>query len=218
MGILWRLRVGSPWRDLPEEFGPWHRIYRQFNRWSRSGLIDSVFASFAGEADDEWNMIDSTINRAHQHSAGARIGEERAIGASRGGLSSKVHAVCDAHGNPTRISITEGQRHDAAEAPNLLQDMDGEVLIGDKGYDSEELRNDIVSHGAEPVIPYRESTKHRPHPFDATLYKARHVIENMFARLKQMRAFATRYDKLKRNYQAMVAMACSVLWVKVLRN
>lgn len=181
-------------------------------------MIDRVFASFLDEADEEWNMIDSTINRAHQHSAGARKGEERAIGKSKGGLSTKVHVVCDSHGNPIRLSVTEGQQHDAVEAKNLLQDIDAEAVLGDKGYDSSEIRDDIAAHGAVPVIPYRETTKNRPYSFDASLYRCRHLVENMFANLKQMRAFATRYDKLKRNYQAMAAMACAVLWVKVLRN
>jgi len=177
-----------------------------------------VFERFIDEADEEWNSIDSTINRAHQHASGVRKGAESAIGRSRGGLSSKVHAVCDANGNPIRFSVTEGQRHDAAEAVNIMSDLDGEVIIGDKGYDSEEIRDHIAALGAEPVIPYRESTKTRRHSFDKDLYKARHAVENMFAKLKQMRAFATRYDKLKRNYEGMTAMACSVLWAKVLRN
>jgi transposase len=181
-------------------------------------LIDRVFEAFTAEADDEWNMIDATINRAHQHAAGARRGEETAIGKSRGGRSTKVHAVCDAHGNPVRFSVTEGQTNDAAEAPELLSDVDGEVVIADKAYDSAAIRDQIAGLGATPVIPYRECTKSRPYAFDKELYKARHLVENMFARLKQMRAFATRYDKLKRNYKAMVALACSVLWVRVLTN
>jgi transposase len=212
-GILWRLRVGCPWRDLPPEFGGWQRVYNQFNRWCRNGLLERVLASFAAEADNEWNMIDSTINKAHQHSAGCRRGAVAAIGRSRGGLTSKVHAVCDAHGNPIRTSVSEGQCNDAVAAPELLRQSTAEVVIGDKGYDSVALRDQIVAAGAEPVIPYRENTKHRPHGFDAATYKARHLIENMFAKLKQMRAFATRFDKLQRNYKGVVDMACTILWV-----
>jgi transposase len=203
---------------LPHGFGGWQRVFNQFNRWSRNGLLRRVFEWFASEADDEWNMIDATINRAHQHAAGARRGEEKAIGKSRGGLSTKVHVVCDAHGNPIRFSVTEGQRHDAAEAPDLLSDVDGEFVIADKAYDSWALREQIVALGAQPVIPYRECTKIKPHGFDKDTYKSRHLVENMFAHLKHMRAFATRYDKLKRNYEGMVAMACGVLWLRVLSN
>jgi transposase len=217
-GILWRLRTGSPWRDLPSEIGSWKRVYNSFNRWSASGLIARVFESFQDEADCEWNMVDATINRVHQHAAGSRKESERAMGRSKGGLSTKVHMVSDAHGNPIRFSVTEGQRHDAVEAPHLLRNTVANVVIGDKGYDSNLLRTQLSNTGAIPVIPYRETTKTRDYAFDKDLYRARHVVENLFAKLKQQRAFTTRYDKLKRNYEAVVAMACTVIWVTLLRN
>jgi len=70
--VLYRSRAGVPWRDLPERFGPWKNVHTRFSRWSKSGVWDKVFTHLAADADNEYVMIDSTIVRAHQHSAGAQ--------------------------------------------------------------------------------------------------------------------------------------------------
>lgn len=70
--VLYRYRAGIPWRDLPERFGDWKNIHRRFSRWAESGTLQAVFVHLAADADNEYAMIDSTIVRAHQHSAGAR--------------------------------------------------------------------------------------------------------------------------------------------------
>ena len=70
--VLYRYRAGIPWRDLPERFGPWKNIHTRFSRWAESGVWEKLFAALAADADNEYAMIDSTIVRAHQHSAGAQ--------------------------------------------------------------------------------------------------------------------------------------------------
>lgn len=70
--VLYRYRAGIPWRDLPERFGGWKNVHRRFSRWAKSGVMDSIFQDLASDADNEYAMIDSTIVRAHQHSAGAK--------------------------------------------------------------------------------------------------------------------------------------------------
>jgi transposase len=70
--VLYRYRAGVPWRDLPERFGSWKNVHQRFSRWSKSGVWNKVFAHLAADADNEYAMIDSTIVRAHQHSAGAQ--------------------------------------------------------------------------------------------------------------------------------------------------
>ncbi len=70
--VLYRYRAGTPWRDLPERFGDWKNIHRRFSRWAKSGVWKRVFQHLAADADNEYAMIDSTIVRAHQHSAGAK--------------------------------------------------------------------------------------------------------------------------------------------------
>lgn len=75
--VLYRYRAGIPWRDLPERFGEWKNIHRRHRRWSESGVWQRVFAHLAGDADNEYAMIDSTIVRVHQHAAGAKGGTKR---------------------------------------------------------------------------------------------------------------------------------------------
>jgi transposase len=70
--VLYRYRAGIPWRDLPERFGPWKAVHTRWSRWAKSGVWERVFAALSADADNEYAMIDSTIVRAHQHSAGAR--------------------------------------------------------------------------------------------------------------------------------------------------
>jgi transposase len=70
--VLYRYRAGIPWPDLPERFGDWKNVHWRFSRWAQSGILEAVFAHLASDADREYAMIDSTIVRAHQHSAGAR--------------------------------------------------------------------------------------------------------------------------------------------------
>ena len=84
-GILYRLRARCPWRDLPDHFGNWNTVYRRFNEWSFKGKLLKIFENLVENPDLEWEFIDGPYVRAHQHSAGAAIGREAAIGNSRGG-------------------------------------------------------------------------------------------------------------------------------------
>jgi len=104
--VLYRYRAGIPWRDLPERFGDFRVIHTRFTRWSRSGVWERVFQHLAEDADNEYTMIDSTIVRAHQHSAGALRGEPQpeAIGRSKGRLSTKIHATVDARSKSPEFS------------------------------------------------------------------------------------------------------------------
>jgi len=108
--VLYRFRAGIPWRDLPERFGDFRVIHTRFSRWSKTGVWERVFQALGCEADNEYAAIDATIVRAHQHSAGAKAScaEDEDIGRSRGGLSTKIHAVVDALGNPI-FFLTDGQ-------------------------------------------------------------------------------------------------------------
>ena len=73
-GVLWIVRTGSPWRDLPEAFGEWNSVFRRFSRWSRKGVWQRIFAAMSDDHDFEYLIIDSTIVRAHQHASGAKGG------------------------------------------------------------------------------------------------------------------------------------------------
>ena len=88
-----------------------------------------------------------------------------------------------------------------------------EAIVADKGYDSERIREQIEAKGSKAVIPRRRNSVKGNADLDRGLYRYRHLVENAFARLKHYRAVASRYDKLKRNYESVVAMACGVLWL-----
>jgi transposase len=142
-----------------------------------------------------------------------KAGEDQAIGRSRGGLSTKIHTLVDALGNPVGFHLTGGEAHDLVGADHLIPTMQAETLIADKAFDADQRVIDpLTAAGKQVVIPPKSNRK-RPRSFDKHLYKARHLIENFFARLKQYRAIATRYDKTARNFLAAVYLAASIDWL-----
>ena len=114
-------------------------------------------------------------------------------------MTTKIHALVDALGNPLRFLLTPGQVHDLVGADALLPQMAANVLIADKAFDADDrVIRPLASAGRSAVIPPRKN-RTAPRPFDQELYKTRHLIENFFCKLKQFRAIATRYDKTARN-------------------
>ncbi len=174
--ILWKLRTGATWRDIPQEFCPWQTAYNRFNRWASKGLWDKFFLSYE---------------------------------------AFKIHLATDANGLPIDFKITGGDVHDSQVAKQLI-DCVGEAtyLIADKGYDAEHIRICAQNKNMIPIIPLRSNSKRSNQEFDKYLYKLRHLVENMFARLKHFRAIATRFDKLARNYKSMICIACIFIWCK----
>lgn len=165
--------------------------------------------------DQEWIFIDGSYIRVHQHASGARHGFERAIGQSRGGRATKIHLATDANGLPIDFKITGGQVHDSQVAEQLIETVEkADYLIADKGYDAETIRILIKNKNMIPIIPMRSNSKRLNKEFDKYLYRLRHLVENAFARLKHFRAIATRFDKLARNYQSMIYIACMFIWCK----
>ena len=213
-GILYRMRVGCPWRDVPEAFGDWSAIYRRFNLWSKKGILMQLFAELRQLADLEWEFIDGSIVKAHQHATGARSEDKEAIGKSRGGNTTKIHMAVDSCGLAIDFIVTGGEVHDSKAAIELLKQLpDAEHVIADRGYDSEKIREQIREKKGVPNIPRKRNSKIGNGDIDWCLYKYRHLVENVFARLKHYRSVATRYDKLARNYASTLALACCLIWL-----
>jgi len=213
--VLHRYRTGIPWRDLPEEFGGFRNVQRRFSRWAEKGIWNKLLSVLTEDADKEYVMIDSTVVRAHQHSAGAvgRNPDHQAIGRSRGGLTTKIHALVDALGNPTGFRLTPGQTHDLIGADALLTDVRAGAVIADKAYDADErVVLPLNQAGIEVVIPPKSQRK-TSRDYDREIYKARHLIENFFYKLKHFRGIATRYDKLSKNFQAAIQFAAILIWL-----
>jgi len=128
-------------------------------------------------------------------------------------LSTKIHATVDALGNPTGFHLTGGQEHDLAGADALLPELEAETLIADKAFDADQrVLEPLAEAGKTAVIPPRK-TRTTPRAFDKDLYKARHLIEHFFAKLKQFRAIATRYDKTARCFLAGIHLAATLIWL-----
>ncbi|HEX8828268.1 MAG TPA: IS5 family transposase [Xanthobacteraceae bacterium] len=209
--VLFRFRAGIPWRDLPERFGDWKIVYQRFNRWAKSDVFERVFTLLASDHDNEYMMIDATIVRAHQHSAGAqkKMGAQ-AIGRSRGGLTTKIHALVDALGNPVEVMLSPGQDHDLTCAEPLIEAVHPDALIADKAFDADPFIGALNARAITPVIPPKSNRK-TPRPCDFALYRERNLIERFFNKLKQFRAIATRYDKLAKIFLAGVHPVCAAI-------
>jgi transposase len=209
--VLWRARAGLPWRDLPVEFGNWNSVFTRFRRWVRREVFERIFRVLSGEPDFEYAMIDGTIISAHQKASGAKGGaENNAIGRSRGGLTTKIVALVDALANLVRFVLLPGQRHDIVGVAPLIEGVSFDALLGDKAFDADWLRADLDNRGAAAVIPPRSNRKVII-DYDTEIYRWRHLVENYFAKLKEFRSIATRYDKTAESFSANINLVAAVI-------
>ncbi|MFJ5919099.1 IS5 family transposase [Streptomyces ardesiacus] len=174
--IAWKYRTGSPWMDLPEEFGSWKGAHNRLRMWALDGTWQRIFTALLAQADTagdlDWVVaVDSTIVRAHQHAAGARqkgapAGEpdHHALGRSRGGLTTKIHLAADGRCRPLAFVLTPGQ---AGDAPAFTQVMGQlrvprktgrprttpDAVLADKAYSSRAIRELLRKRGIRTVIP-----------------------------------------------------------------
>jgi transposase len=141
--------------------------------------------------------------------------ERNALGRSRGGYSTKFNTRTNAEGLPIGLVITPGQDHDVTAFPALMQavDCDPEQLLGDKGYDSDAVRQEIADRGGEALIPTKSNRKIQ-YTVDKAIYGLRNRIERFFNRLKNSRRVATRYDKLLESFAAFVILATIRIWIR----
>lgn len=136
------------------------------------------------------------------------------MGRSRGGLTTKLHALVDARGLPIRLKLTEGQAHDGRSATDMLDRIgSGQVLLADRAYDSDSLRRTLAAQGARANIkPLRQRLS--PPSFSPDLYRRRNLIERFFNKLKHFRAIATRYEKHAANFLALIQLAAAKIWMR----
>ena len=136
-----------------------------------------------------------------------------ALGRSRGGFGTKIHAGVNGLGLPVTLLLTAGQQADVSQAEKLIEGVPIAVVIGDKSYDSKKLVRAIWVRGAEAVIPSRSNCK-EPRAYDKDRYKDRNLAERFWARMKQYRRVATRYEKTARNFLAFVHVASIMVLLK----
>ncbi|WP_238365441.1 IS5 family transposase [Mesobacterium pallidum] len=219
-GIFWIARTGAPWRDLPEEFGKWSSVYRQFRRWTLAGLWEEIMdvLNHSGAVPDALQMIDSTVVRAHHQAAGGKRGTPRqGFGRSRGGFTTKIHLRVNAAGLPMRTEITPGQTSDYVGFDLVMADNlpEPSVLLADRGYDADSIRKKMDARDVLTQIPMRKSRKMRV-GVDHSLYSLRNLVERCFNKLKNARRVATRYDKTVESFLGFIDITSIRLWVHLL--
>lgn len=160
-------------------------------------------------------MIDGSVIRAHRHAAGAKGGQrQEGLGRSCGGFCSKIHAKVDGLGMPIGFIITAGQDSDIGQAESLVGEDVCDALIADRGYDSDSFREVLISKEMTPVIPGRKN-RLIPIDYDKHTYKERNAVERFFARVKEYRRIATRYDKTAVMFKAGLTLVSILLWLKL---
>ncbi len=129
-------------------------------------------------------------------------------------MTTKIHALVDAEGLPIQLALTEGQTYDGHAAEPLLENLqEGDILLADKAYDSDAIRNTVANKNAWaniPAMPQRKET----FAFSSFLYRERNLVERFFNKIKHFRAVATRYEKHAENYLALVKLASIRIWIR----
>ena len=206
--ILYVLRTGIPWRDLPKCYGNWHSIYMRFARGNERGLWWKILCNLQQRKKLKLNIVicDTSSFKVHRHGGGQKKGIQ-SKGKSRAGLTTKLHMAITGDGHVVEGFLTGGNKADVSFAEELTEKVIGYHVVEDKGYDSDSHRRNLEANNNIPVIPGRRNRK-QPISYDKEKYKLRKRIENFFAKLKENRRLALRFEKDDSSFLGFVALAC----------
>jgi transposase len=213
--IWFMARSGCQWRLLPSIYGAWRAVHMRFKSWSDKGIWADLFEQVKVDPDMEATMIDATIVRAHACSAGYKKDsqDQEALGRSKGGFTTKVHALVDALGNPLKFILTPGQRHDITQADSLVQELENTMLLADKGYDSNALVEQLEGQKCIAVIPPKKNRKYK-RDYDEHVYKERNLIECFFGKIKHFRRVFSRFDKTATAFMSFLQFVGALIWLR----
>jgi transposase len=211
--MIYILRSGCPWRDLPEIFGPWSSVYTRWWRWATEGVWAAILDLLAEGAEGELRHLDSSHIKVHQDASNPAGGQEnQGFGRTKGGLNTKVTALVDGRGRALQLTLAAGNRNDTVAAEEIVFPRKKKI-VADKGYDSDAFRERIKAARSEPCIPPRVGRR-APAKYHRGFYRKRHRVENFFQRIKRRRRIGTRYEKLDITFFAFLTLAAVLDWLK----
>ena len=214
--VVFVSRTGVAWADLPATLGLGGTVHRRFRRWSELGVWQRVFDALRPGGDGAVVSVDATICKAHRAACGARGGSDQALGVSRGGLTTKIHAAVDGDGRILRLVPTGGNAADCTTFFDATHGLRPSAVLADRGYDSNKIRDWLEENGIVAVIPSKK-TRNVQIPHDRELYKQRHVVENFFGRLKDFCRITLRRDKTVSCYMGFVLLVATLINVNGFR-
>jgi transposase len=210
-GILTVLSQGCKWRAIDRPEANWNSVYQYYRRWTRQGIFTKLFSQIELPLQGSRRFLDSTHAKLHRCASNPCGGQaSQAMGRTKGGMNTKIHAVVDQRGQPIRLLLSAGNEADISHAQTMMEEIPAEILVADKGYDSDEFRQWLIERGIIPCIPPRSNRKHA-HAYSERTYRRRHVVENFFERIKNFRRVATRYDKLAETFLGFVCLAATLV-------
>jgi transposase len=212
--IFYVLRTAVGWRDLPPCFGPWKSVYTRWRRWCALGLWQEILGLLACRAKGQVRFIDGSHIKLHQFGANPAGGQHaQAIGRTKGGLNTKLCALVEGDGRLVAAVIAPGQTYEVAASAPLLEKLGRVLLVGDKGFDCDALRDQMRAQGCLACVPPR-SGRRSPAWYHRGFYRQRHKIENFFQRLKIYKRVSTRYEKLAATFLSFILLGAIFDWLK----
>jgi transposase len=212
--IFYVLRTAVAWRDLPACFGPWNSVYTRWRRWCAVGLWQEILRLLSRRAEGRVRFIDGSHVKCHQFATNPAGGQAaQAIGRTKGGINTKIAALVEGRGRLMAVAIAPGQADELKTAEPLLATLRHTLLVGDKGFDRDALRQRMRDQGCLACVPPRSNRNH-PAWWSRELYRLRHKIENFFQRIKIYKRVSTRYEKLALTFLNFILVAAVFDWLK----
>lgn len=214
--MVYVLRTGCPWRDLPDFYGSWSSVDTRWRRWCRSGLWGRLLKLLSRHATGRLRFLDASHIQGHQDGSNPAGGQQnQAIGRTKGGLNTKLTAWVEGGGRVVHMALAPGQRADvrAVAEASWPRGLRGKTGVADKGYDSDKFRAALKRRRSRSWVPTRRG-RHTAAWCHRGFYRQRHKIENFFQRAKRSRRIGTRYDKCDLHCLSFIQLAAILDWLK----
>jgi len=216
-GILWILRTGAPWADLPDRYPSYQTCHRRFQQWVRTGVLRSIVENLAQALHDEGYL---DLQEAFIDGSFASAKRGRAcVGKTKSGKGSKIMAIADRQGLPVAVHVESATPHEvtpvrATLAARFVKQLPVR-LIGDNAYESDRLDADLARRGVELIAPHRRTRTHRTQDGrPLRRYRRRWKIERLFAWFQNFRRIVVRYERFAENFLGMLHLACCLILLR----